>query len=168
MKRDDALFIRECAAKGLSKSHTAQLLRFSRWPPFINHLASLGLTDLEWCKGANSVLAKLAREALHESNRGKTISEGHKAILRKFTAARNAQLPRYTAFGITDSLESLIKRFARVSGGAVRLRIKNGMAVEAALTTPRLKQKPCREHPWNQASRAGAKAHAERLQRRAA
>lgn len=150
----DVEFIRSCAARGLSKSHTAQLLGF--WPSvFPDYLVLLGLDDVEWVKGAESLLAKQARRESGLARKGRTqdyLTEMDRARIRK----RNNDLaPKHSAFGVVGTLSELVALFGVVTKVSVGRRIKLGMSVEDALTTPYSRTTPPRpttDHIWKKYS----------------
>lgn len=162
MNKDEA-FIRSCARRGLSKSHTAQLLGF--WPSvFPDYLKLLSLEDIEWCKPHQSLLAQQQRRDLHESRRGVPSGQNNRDRLRQYAAACH---PKYAAFGVTGSLGELIKRFSTVTKTAIVYRMsKKGMTLEEALIGPRtdlrIGKKVTENHPWRQSERRSIAAYRER------
>jgi len=163
--RDEIAFIRECAARGLSRSHTAQLLGF--WPAdFIKYLDVLNIEGLQWQVGRESLLAKNQLQRVHESRRGAHISEEHKAILAKY---RNTNWKQYTAFGVTGTLPALVERFGAVGYNAVLKRMTEGMPLEQALTQPRMDQiianrARSADHPWRKRQNREYQTYVDRQQ----
>lgn len=145
-------FIRDCAARGLSKSRTAELVGV--WPAsFSDYLECVGLSDVEFVNGKRSVSAN---EGRHRSGLTRTgvpqtyLTEADRQVIRQRNLDR---APKYTAFGVTGTLNQLTDQFGVVSKEAVRLRVKGGMPIEEALKTPRsdFVAKPRKNpssHPW--------------------
>lgn len=166
MNKDEA-FIRQCAGRNLSKSHTAQLLGF--WPSvFPDYLKVLGLEDIEWCEPHKSLLAQQQRRDLHDSRRGIPQSQENRERLLRCAALHH---PKYTAFGVTDTLGALVNRFGAVHKNTVVHRInKLGMTLEQALICPAGIPKARRQpesHPWRQSERNSFTNYKDRLGRSA-
>lgn len=151
----DIDFIRNCAHRGLSKSHTAQLLGF--WPAvFGDYLTLLGLDDIEWVAGTRSLLAMQARRESGITRSGRTqdyLTDEDRERLRQ--QMRN-RAPKYKAFGVEGTFPELVDRFSVVSKRSVLMRLKRGMSLEAALTQPRQDQiiarQPKTNHIWKRLS----------------
>ncbi|MCM8743597.1 hypothetical protein [Pseudomonas koreensis] len=168
MNKDEA-FIRICADRQLSKSHTAQLMGF--WPSaFPGYLEALGLGDINWCDSHQSLMAQQQRRDLHESRRGAKQDYLTDADRQRLRDRMRAFAPQYTAFGVTGTLPELVEKFAVVSKNSVARRINHGMSLEEALTTPRTdiafraSRKPD-NHPWRQFEKRSVAAHRDRLAR---
>lgn len=145
-------FIRECAARGLSKSRTAELVGV--WPTrFCEYLELIDLGDVEFVNGHRSTSANEGRRRSGQTRKGVPqtyLTDADRANLRQ----RMLDLaPKHTAFGVTATLGELVKQFATVSKETVRLRLKRGMSIEEALTLPRADfvvkpRKNPSSHPW--------------------
>lgn len=145
-------FIRECAARGLSKSRTAELVGV--WPAsFGDYLECVGLGDLEFVNGYRSISANEGKQRSGLTRTGVPqtyLTEEDRQVIRQRNLDR---APKYTAFGVTGTLNQLAAQFGVVSKEAVRLRVKGGMSMEDALKTPRsdFVAKPRKNpdsHPW--------------------
>jgi hypothetical protein len=159
-------FIRDCAARNYSKSHTAQLLGIR--PSKLNEiLETLPLPKVIWAPPGKCAGAQYQRQQLHNTLRGRPQNLTNDDRERLAIQCR-ARAPKFTAFGVTDTLPNLIKRFAKVGHNSVVRRIHKGMDLELALATPRrdrelsLKRKPD-SHPWRKMSTEGFAAHQERI-----
>ncbi len=155
--RDEKQFIRDCAARGYSKSRTAELLGF--WPSvFPEYLEVLGLSEVEWVSGHKSKSAQEARHRSGQTRKGVPqlyLTDENREVLRNRIVERS---PKYSAFGVTGTLSELTKTFSSVSKNTVQRRIKIGMGIEEALKAPRgdianrLRKRPD-HHPWRVADR---------------
>lgn len=134
-------FVRECASKGFSRNHTANLLGFYAYQ--LDALIEVvGATDIKFVKGSQSVLAKQQRERMYESREGKPFPYQNKqtpeqvaAFQAKGCAANKAKAQTYTAFGVTGTIPDLVKHFAAPVGyNSVLRRVQKGMSIEDALT----------------------------------
>lgn len=147
-------FVRECARKGFSRNHTANLLGFYAYQ--LDALIEVvGATDIEFVKGSQSVLAIQQRERIYESrtyepSEGKPFgtpfgsgtaedlevwAKGRAKGLAAMKAKAKAEAKTYTAFGVTGTIPDLVKHFgAPVGYNSVLNRVKKGMSIEDALT----------------------------------
>lgn len=149
---DEKRFIRECAARGLSRCRTAELVGV--WPcRFREYLELIGLDDVEFVVGHKSVSANEGRRRSGQTRTGVPqtyLTDADRANLRQRMLDR---APKHTAFGVTATLGELVTKFSTVSKEAVRLRLKRGMPIEDALRLPRddlvvRARKNPEHHPW--------------------
>lgn len=119
-------FITESAANGLSKTQVRESLGMCR-EKFGNLLEVM--PPLQWPGPGKSLGHKLGNEA----RRGQCSPALHKA-LKQAHAAKTAKAT-HTVNGITGTIAVLAKHFG-VGDSTVRRRIKEGMSLEQALTTP--------------------------------
>jgi len=129
---------RRYAKRGHSVFFAAQLMGISR-DKLQNLLKSPEAADICFAKGRNSIVAKMQMDELHKWRIGRPISDASRAILRYWSEAR--AIP-YTAFGVTGNISELHRHFrCPLHLTTLRYRLKHGMGVEEALTTP------CRNRP---------------------
>lgn len=161
--RDEKKFIYECAARGLSRCRTAELVGV--WPAaFREYLELIGLGDIEFVNGYKSISANEGRRRSGQSRKGVPqtyLTDADRANLRQ----RMLDLaPKHTAFGVTATLGELVNQFATVSKETVRLRLKRGINIEDALKLPRddfvvRARKNPETHPWRACARMGFENH---------
>lgn len=126
---DIAQFVRDSAARGLSKTATRQALGYS-WGSFEAALELIGPVD--WPSRGCSHLHRLAFERPSEARRA-----AQRSAIAKAREVRSAALRREVR-GVVGNVAELVAHFGvAVSAGTVRRRISEGMTLEAALFTPR-------------------------------
>lgn len=121
-------FIRESAARGLSRRATRLALGLGPW--VFREMISV-MPDIEWPARGRSV----------DNARANQQKRGHcsEAVAKSIAAARQARRERHihTVGGHTGLIEELVNLIpSPVSASTVRRRISAGMDLEAALTTP--------------------------------
>lgn len=122
--------IRQLAAEGHSRQHTAELLGLDM-RKFRAMLDAMG--PVEWPGPGRSVLARAAY-----ANRRGTHYAQYTEAQRAFMAKRKAEFA-HTVRGVTGTINDLVKHFdAEVQIGCpgIRRRLARGMTIEQALFNP--------------------------------
>lgn len=134
-------FIRESAARGLSRRATMHALGLGRWK-FDLIIGAMG--PIEWAKNGTTVGNRLA----YEASRGRFTPAQAAALERAHE--RWSESRRFTVDGVTGTIAELVEHFqSPVHATTVRRRVAAGMSLRDALLTPRQQPKPGRRHPWN-------------------
>ncbi|MGY1417411.1 hypothetical protein [Pseudomonas aeruginosa] len=134
-------FIRQSAARGLSRSAVAAALDMSmtKFRPLLD-----ALPDIQWPAPGESVDFRRSCEA----RRGR-FTPTNRAALEKARAVSRAKSLR-TVRGVTGTIDELVQAFGiEVSASTVRRRMQEGMPLEAALFTPR--------QPWCRPNQRGCR-----------
>jgi hypothetical protein len=121
-------FIRDSAARGLSRSATAAALEM-RFPKFLAMLEAM--PPLEWAKPGYSLDCRLANEA----QRGNFTALQKENLTKIHARRREKQL--HTVRGVTGTIPELMQHFGVVvNHSTVSRRRRLGMTTEQALFTP--------------------------------
>ena len=131
-------YIKDCAARGYSKTMVLETLGICRYS-FYAMLEAM--PPIEWPARGQSLNCKLANEARRGISTAKLKAASEKAL-----AARR-ELRSHTVDGFRGTIEELAARHG-VSGTTVRRRIKGGMTLELALKTP-VTPRPLRNRGFN-------------------
>lgn len=119
-------FIKDCASRGWSKTQVMETLGLCR-RTFVAILEAMPV--MEWAPPGKSLAHKLGNEA----------RRGHCSDALRASNARNAEVRRercrHDVKGLRGTVEELAQHF-NISASSVRRRMKDGMTIEEALTTP--------------------------------
>ncbi|ERY49374.1 hypothetical protein Q059_01522 [Pseudomonas aeruginosa BL05] len=141
-------FIRESAARGLSRRATMQALGLGRWK---FDLIIGAMEPIEWATNGTTLGNRLA----YEASRGRFTPAQAAALERAHE--RWSESRRFTVDGVTGTIAELVEHFqSPVHATTVRRRVAAGMSLRDALTTPRQQPKPGRRHPWNRSKQEHA------------
>ncbi|MCK2122156.1 hypothetical protein [Pseudomonas sp. PNPG3] len=119
-------YIRDCAARGYSKTMVLETLGICRYS-FYAMLEAMA--PIDWPGRGQSLACKLANEA----RRGISTQKIRDASKKAHAAVRAKHLK--TVDGVQGSVEELARMYS-VSASTVRRRVKAGMTLEEALKTP--------------------------------
>ncbi len=119
-------YIRDCAARGYSKTMTLEALGLCR-ETFYTMLDAM--PPIQWPERGKSLACKLA----NESRRG-TSTPGLRAAAEKARSTRREKRS-HIIDGVKATIEAHAARYG-VSDSTVRRRVKAGMTLEQALKTP--------------------------------
>ena len=138
-------FIRNAAARGLSRRATMQALGLGRWK-FDLIIGAMG--PIEWAKNGTTLGNRLA----YEASRGRFTPAQAAALERAHE--RWSESRRFTVDGVTGTCAEVGELSPpRVPPPPGRRRVAAGWRGRAALLSPRQQPKPGRRHPWNRSQK---------------
>lgn len=138
-------FIRNAAARGLSRRATMHALGMGPWK--FRELLTL-MPEITWpARGCSA-----DHQRANEQKRGRCTPAQAAALERAHE--RWSESRRFTVDGVTGTIAELVEHFqSPVHATTVRRRVAAGMSLRDALTSPRQQPKPGRRHPWNRSQK---------------